>query len=337
MHLLRPLQTQAPSTDGPKKKQLDATALSERDRVTIPAPARDFTFRNYVAYAIYAPLYLTGPILTFNDYIAQQRHRPLSIEAARTVRYAVRFLLCLLCMELLLHLVYVGAITKAGPDWASYTPAQLSLMSFLNIIIIWLKLLLPWRLFRLWSLVDGVDPPENMVRCAPNNFSTLSFWRGWHRSYNKWLVRYLWVPLGRADFRTAASAIRSTGGYLLIFTFVALWHDIKLRMLVWSWLIVLFILPEVLATLAFPKRKWEGRETQYRVLCGIGGMCNTLLMMMGNLVGFAFGVDGLKSIIQGIFHDFSGKSEPNTTPFAPPHHSFSTFVMDWDVCVCMDG
>lgn len=275
--------------------------------MSLPAPARDFTFRNYVAYALYAPLYLTGPILTFNDYISQQRYRPLSIETPRTIRYAVRFLLCLLCMELLLHTVYIGAISKAGPDWSSYTAAQLSLLSYMNLIIIWLKLLLPWRLFRLWSLMDGVDPPENMVRCVSNNFSTSSFWRGWHRSYNKWLVRYLWIPLGGADFRTTASAIRSVGGYLLIFTFVALWHDIKLRLLVWAWLIVLFILPEVLAGMSFPRRKFEGRETQYRMLCAAGAVGNVLMMMMGNLVGFALGLDGLQSVIQGIFRDISGK------------------------------
>lgn len=293
-----------------KKKSLDPGALSERDRVTLPAPARDYSFRNYVAYALYAPLYLTGPILTFNDYISQLRYRPHSIETYRTIRYAVRFLGCLLCMELLLHFIYVGAISKANPDWASYSPAQLSLLSYHNLIIIWLKLLIPWRLFRLWSLIDGIDPPENMVRCVSDNYSTLSFWRNWHRSYNKWLIRYLWIPLGGADFRTALSAVRSVASYLLIFTFVALWHDIQLRLLVWAWLIVLFIVPEALAAIAFPKRRFEGRETKYRMLCALGAVINILMMMVGNLVGFAFGLDGLESIVKSIFHEFSGKPLP---------------------------
>lgn len=293
-----------------KKKSLDPGALSERDRVTIAAPARDYSFRNYVAYALYAPLYLTGPILTFNDYISQLRYRPHSIEVHRTIRYAVRFLGCLLCMELLLHFIYVGAISKCDPDWSSYTPAQLSLLSYQNLNIIWLKLLIPWRLFRLWSLIDGIDPPENMVRCVSDNYSTLSFWRAWHRSYNKWLIRYLWIPLGGADFRTAVSAVRSVASYLLIFTFVALWHDIQLRLLVWAWLIVLFIVPEALATIAFPRRRFEGRETKYRMLCALGAVINCLMMMVGNLVGFAFGVDGLVLIVKSIFHEFSGEFCP---------------------------
>lgn len=290
----------------PIEKQLDPSALSERDRVTIPASARDYSFRNYLAYALYAPLYLTGPIITFNDYISQLRHRPHSIETNRTVRYAVRFLLCLLCMELTLHFVYVGAISSSLPVWDSYTPAQLSLLSLQNIYIIWLKLLLPWRFFRLWSLTDGIDPPENMVRCVTNNFSTLSFWRGWHRSYNKWLIRYIWIPLGGASFATLYSSLRSIGGYLIIFTFVALWHDIKLRLLVWAWLIVLFIIPEAVARMVVTKKLFGGNETRYRMVCCVGAVANTLMMMAANLVGFAFGLDGLWSILRGIFQDFSG-------------------------------
>lgn len=288
------------------EKQLDPAALSEQDRVKIPAHERDYSFRNYLAYALYAPLYLTGPILTFNDYISQLRYRPHSIETNRTVRYAVRFLLCLLCMELILHFVYVGAISSSLPVWDSYTPAQLSLLSFQNLIIIWLKLLLPWRFFRLWSLVDGIDPPENMVRCVTNNFSTLSFWRGWHRSYNKWLIRYIWIPLGGASFATLYSSLRSIAGYLIIFTFVALWHDIQLRLLIWAWLIVLFILPEVLARMFVTKKMFGGNETRYRMACCVGGAANTLMMMSANLVGFAFGLDGLQSIISGMFQSFSG-------------------------------
>ncbi|KAJ4295938.1 glycerol transporter [Collariella sp. IMI 366227] len=289
-----------------EKKQLDPANLSERDRVSIPANPQDFSFRNYVGYAIYAPLYLTGPIITFNEYISQQRYQPATIARPRTLRYAVRFALVLLAMELVLHYDYVGAISKAHPEWSTYTPAQLSLLSYFNLHIIWLKLLLPWRFFRLWSLVDGIDPPENMLRCVSNNYSTLSFWRGWHRSYYRWLLRYIYIPLGGSSFRSVKDAIRSVVTYLVVFTFVALWHDIKLNLLIWGWLIVVFFLPEIAAGYLFPKRKWESRPTAYRMLCCAGAVANVLMMMSANLVGFAVGLDGLESIVRGIFRDYSG-------------------------------
>lgn len=209
-------------------------------------------------------------------------------------------------MEFVLHFNYIGAISKTDPDWGSYTPGQLSILSLFQLHIIWLKLLIPWRLFRLWALVDGVDPPENMVRCVTNNFSTLSFWRSWHRSYYRWLLRYIYIPLGGSSFRTPLDVARSVGTYLMVFTFVALWHDIKIHLIVWSWLIVLFFLPEIAAGKLFPPGKWKGMPTTYRMLCCIGAMGNVMMMMSANLVGFAVGADGLRSIGEGIFNNHGG-------------------------------
>ncbi|KAM0335360.1 hypothetical protein ACHAQA_000405 [Verticillium albo-atrum] len=288
-----------------EKKQLDPANLSERDRIAISADPQDYTWRNYVAYAIYAPLYLVGPIMTFNDFISQLKHRPASIEGPRTARYAVRFVLVLLAMEVILHYDYVGAISHAAPVWSDYTAAQLSLLSFFNLHLIWLKLLLPWRLFRLWALLDGVDPPENMIRCVSNNFSTKSFWKAWHRSYNRWLIRYIYIPLGGADFGGGPRRVaRSVTTLVLVFTFVALWHDIRLRLLIWGWLIVLFMMPEVLAGFLFPAKRYT--VTQYRMLSCAGAVANVLMMIMANLVGFAIGLDGLQVILYQILHDWSG-------------------------------
>ena len=265
-----------------------------------------------MAYAVYAPLYLTGPIITFNDYVSQSRWRPASIEAGRTARYAVRFVACLLAMELLLHYDYVGAIAKSSPRWSDWTAAHLSLLAYFNLFVIWLKLLLPWRLARLWALNDGLDPPENMVRCVTDNISTLSFWRGWHRSFYRWSLRYIYIPLGGSSFRTPRAAARSVSTYVLVFTFVAVWHDVELRLLVWGWLIVLFMLPEMLIRYALvppaARARWQDRSPRaYRLIAGLGYLVNMFIAMSANLVGFAFGVDGLKSIVSGIFRDFNGK------------------------------
>jgi len=272
----------------------------------MPAKSEDYSFRNYFAYSLYAPLYLAGPILTFNDYIYQQRYPPVSITKQRTFMYAIRFLIVLLTMEVVLHFIYTIAIFKAKPDWEVYTPFQLAMLGYFNLHVIWLKLLIPWRFFRLWALLDKIDPPENMVRCMSNNYSALSFWRAWHRSYNRWVVRYIYVPLGGSSLPGLWGKIRSIINFLAVFTFVALWHDINLRLLIWGWLITLFVLPEVIATLLFPPGKWKDRPNSYRVLCGVGAVGNILMMMIANLVGFAIGIDGLKGLIHGIVGSAGG-------------------------------
>jgi protein-cysteine N-palmitoyltransferase HHAT len=250
---------------------------------------------------------LTGPIVTFNEYISQNRYEPKSIDFNRTLKYGIRFLAGLLTMEVMLHYIYAVAISKAQPAWEIYSPFQLSMLAYFNLHIIWLKLLLPWRFFRLWALADGIDPPENMVRCMSNNYSALAFWRSWHRSYNRWIVRYLYIPLGGSGGKGLLGKVRGAINYLAVFTFVALWHDIQLRLLMWGWLITLFVLPEVLAKLAFPKRKWQNRKAAYRLLSGVGAVGNILMMMAANLVGFAVGLDGLQGLVHGIVGNYSGK------------------------------
>ncbi|USP73435.1 hypothetical protein yc1106_00709 [Curvularia clavata] len=289
-----------------KKKQLDPSNLSERDRVSIPAKPTDFTFRNYFAYATYSPLYLAGPIITFNDYISQCRYRAHSITTRRTMLYLVRFIVVLLTMEIMIHYMYMVAIFHEKPDWSKYTPCELSMLGFFNLKHIWLKLLIPWRFFRLWSLMDGIDPPENMVRCMSDNYSVMHFWRGWHRSFNKWSLRYLYIPLGGSKGTGILGKARSVGNYLAVFTFIAIWHDIQLRLLMWGWLVTLFVLPEIIASYIFPARKWKDSPNAYRWLCGVGAVGEILMLMTANLVGFALGVDGLKGLVAGIVGTWSG-------------------------------
>lgn len=275
----------------------------------LPAKPQDYSFRNYLAYTLYSPLYLAGPILTFNDYISQQRNITRSITQSRNLLYGIRFLIALLSMEVMIHFIYVIAISKAQPEWQVYTSFQLSMLGYFSLHHIWLKLLLPWRFFRLWALLDGIDPPENVVRCMSDNYSAFAFWRGWHRSFNRWIIRYIYIPLGGSggpDTRGLWGQVRGIVNLLAVFTFVAMWHDIQLRLLLWGWLISLFVLPESLAGYLFPKHKWRDHKEVYRLICGAGAVANILMMMSANLVGFAVGLNGLNGLVQGIVGSYSG-------------------------------
>ncbi|KAI0295061.1 hypothetical protein B0F90DRAFT_1811558 [Multifurca ochricompacta] len=216
-----------PLACSPRKKGLTdddhyaGSAVSDKKRAAVFRPRATYTFRNYLGYALYAPLYIAGPIITFNEFMWQD--------------------IALLIMKILIHAMHVVAIKDANA-WSRMTPAQLSMVGFWNLIFVWLKLLLPWRFFRLWALADGLDPPENMVRCmAPG-------------------TRQL-----------AATSV-------LIFTFAALRHDLTPRILAWGWLAVLLILPEVVVRIALPPSSF-GDRWWYRHVCAVGGVFNILLMM----------------------------------------------------------
>jgi D-alanyl-lipoteichoic acid acyltransferase DltB (MBOAT superfamily) len=42
---------------------------------------------------------------------------------------------------------------------------------------------------------------------------------------------------------------------LLVFTFVALWHDLSLKLLTWGWLVTAFIVPELAAAALLPAKR----------------------------------------------------------------------------------
>ena len=59
----------------------------------------------------------------------------------------------------------------------------------------------------------GVFRPQG--RC----YSLQGFFKGWHCSYNAWLVRYMYIPLGGTKYRLL--------NIWPIFFFVAVWHDLE--------------------------------------------------------------------------------------------------------------
>lgn len=281
--------------------------------VEVPARSstelRDYSWSNYLSYILYPPLFIAGPIVTFTSFIEQVK-KQAPIPRRAILSYLVRFVVCFLTMEVILHYMYVVAIkgswatrtdsvgkTARMPAWTGDTPFELAMISFWNLIIVWLKLLLPWRFFRLWSLMDGIDPPENMIRCVLNNYSTRGFWRSWHRSYNLWLIRYLYVPIV-----TATNTVVAT---LLVFTFVALWHDLSLHLLAWGWLITLFVIPEMIAVKVVPETKY-GDQPWYRHICAVGALGNILMMITANTIGFVLGVDNTVAFLREVCGTLSG-------------------------------
>lgn len=283
-------------SDADLKGQQKQATLTERERINTSHALSEYSFKTYFAYTTYSPLYIAGPVITFNDFLSQTYSPLVSVSFERITKYLIRFLVCLFTMEFVLHFTYVVAISQTRA-WQGDTPFQISMVALFNLNVIWLKLLLPWRFFRLWGLIDEIDAPENMIRCVDNNYSASSFWRSWHRSYNRWVTRYIYIPLGGSK--------RPIINSLIVFTFVAFWHDIQLRLLVWGWLVVFFILPEVIAGVLIPAKKY-GSCAWYRHLCAVGGVANVWMMMIANLIGFCVGPDGMKVMLDDMLSTAAG-------------------------------
>ncbi|KAI9325652.1 MBOAT, membrane-bound O-acyltransferase family-domain-containing protein [Obelidium mucronatum] len=270
-----------------------------KSRIETPLDRQDYNLVNYFAYLLYIPLYLAGPIISYNDFIHQLKSRPPSTtpktHSKQILTYIARWVCSFLLMELFIHSTFVIAIAKSGV-WKQtpLTAFEVACLGYFNLKHIWLKLLVIWRFFRLWAMLDGIETVENMNRCMTNNYSASGFWRSWHRSFNRWIIRYIYVPMGG-----------SKGVYLLnllvTFTFVAVWHDLNLNLLAWGWLISLSIIPETLAMKYFPHKRLQS-WAHYKHVCGLGAVANILLMIAVNIIGFGAvaGGAGSKSADGGI-------------------------------------
>jgi protein-cysteine N-palmitoyltransferase HHAT len=253
--------------------------------------ADDFSFKSFFMYIFYPPLYLSGPILTFNDFNHQISHKNYKNRIPFPYIYGLRLLTSMFTLELILHLFHVCAIKSASAWHSSFTPLAFAGIAFFNLKIIWLKLLIIWRFSRFFSLCDGIDPPENMIRCMSNNYSTLKFWRSWHRSFNLWILKYLYIPLGGRE--------TSNWNIFPIFVFVAIWHDVNWQLLAWGCLVPLIILPEILAN--FVSKRFRLYELKnYRAVCAMAAALNIFLMMLCNLVGFSVGLEGAKLMLNQV-------------------------------------
>jgi D-alanyl-lipoteichoic acid acyltransferase DltB (MBOAT superfamily) len=86
-----------------------------------------------------------------------------------------------------------------------------------------------------------------MNRCVFNNYCFEGFWRSWHRGFNQWLIRYIFIPLGGSKTKI--------WNIWVVFTFVAIWHDFTLDLVVWAWFICAALIPEMVV------KKWAQGQT----------------------------------------------------------------------------
>ncbi|OAY70289.1 putative membrane-bound O-acyltransferase C24H6.01c, partial [Ananas comosus] len=241
-----------------------------------------YSFNMYLCHLIYAPLYIAGPIISYNAF-AKQLEAPQENYSVRQISaYGLRWVLSFLLMEAMTHFFYYNAFAISCHHLRSF-----SLATGVKLYVV--KVSPDLALFSV--LIGGIETPENMPRCMNNCYDLESFWKGWHASFNKWLVRYMYIPLGGSQ--------RKLLNVWVIFTFVAIWHDLEWKLLSWAWLTCLFFVPELLvksAADAFQARSAFGAFI-HRELGAIAGAVTISCLMVANLVGYVVGPSGVKSLI----------------------------------------
>lgn len=269
-------------------------------REKLNANVSEFTFWRYFAYVFYVPLIIGGPIISFNAFNSYLNRPQTSYNTRSLILYALRWAAIFLFFEVYLHYIYpwavMSGVTRSGERiWVAlkWNAADMAVMSYLLLNALFLKFLLIWRFFRLWALVDGIETIENMDRCISNLYSIESFWKSWHRSFNRWLIRYVYVPLGGA----AKSFIERIRNIFVVFVFVALWHDMTMSLLIWGAMMSVFLAPELLAGMFLRRNGWLEERPWFRFAKGSLVTITILILITANLVGYGGGWDSTKQVL----------------------------------------
>lgn len=303
---------------GDGKYQWDRNSHSRKR----PLPSRDlYGYLYCVAHALYPPLYISGPIITYNDFVRQivagsddgaSQHVDQSNPARKGTSahhvvqpgikvvavYACRFILDVLVIEIMTHYLYFNSIAthRLGPKLQlkglEYSALDVATTGWWVLAFTWLKFTVIWRFFRLAALIEGIEPPENMKKCFAMNYDVQGFWKNWHASFNQWLVQYMYIPLGGSKSQMLM--------IWPIFFFVAIWHDIEWKLIGWASLMCLAFLPEIIIKREFNTCRWDWlrqKPQMLEILQGILATINIAALMCGNMVGFVVGLDGLVPLL----------------------------------------
>ena len=180
-------------------KCLENTIIEERETID-----DSFSFINFISYIFYPPLFYSGPLINYNSFIFQiniykdSQHNNLI--KMNKILYLLKLILYVAVMEIYNHFLFPIFLFK-NKEIQFEPNSDISLFYYCFICLnaltfIWLKYTIIWKLFRLWAWSDGIFVEENMNRFIYNFYSIELFFRGINRSLNRWMVRYLYIPLG---------------------------------------------------------------------------------------------------------------------------------------------
>ena len=117
-------------------------------RISQHLPQQLYNFLYFVSYCFYPPLYIAGPIISFNNFTAQRfikDHQTEELQPRRIFLYALRWCAAMLSLEVLTHTLYFNCIAKlrAWPALEQLgvvlTPLHYAEGSYWVLVFMWLK------------------------------------------------------------------------------------------------------------------------------------------------------------------------------------------------------
>jgi alginate O-acetyltransferase complex protein AlgI len=207
--------------------------LRDRQNGLLP----DLTLREYLAYVIFFPAYVAGPIDRAERFAANYRALPITnMRDANKITIAFtritmglfkKFVIADGLAYFSLNTTNLAQANSAGATWMLlYSYAMQLYFDFSGYSDIAIGI----------GILFGIQLPENFDQpYLKNNITT--FWQSWHMTLSNWVRSYVYSPLSRNLLRRKNKP--SNNVIILICTLttmviIGLWHGVTLPFVIWG-------------------------------------------------------------------------------------------------------
>ncbi|XP_030642293.1 protein-cysteine N-palmitoyltransferase HHAT [Chanos chanos] len=265
--------------------QFAQTGGSDQLCYTPKARKLQFQLYNLTSYCFYHPLFYNGPVITYKDF-SQQIYRPvLKLDAVCVLGSVVRVILWWCIAEAMIHFMYMHAIQSNETYLEILPPWALGGLALALVQFFYVKYLVLFGAPALVVRLDGLNPPR-MPRCVSVMHSFTGMWRHFDVGLYRWLIRYIYVPVGGSRHGVLRKVISTA----LAFGFVCFWHGCHDYLQCWAvlnWLGVLLenAVTTVLSTAPLHSaiERWLSPAMQRRCLALLYAF-STAALILSNLV-----------------------------------------------------
>ncbi|KAL4447020.1 hypothetical protein ABPG74_013872 [Tetrahymena malaccensis] len=263
----------------------------------------EYNLLTLYSYMLYLPVLIQGPPITFNAFYSQIKSPQQTHTFKDKLKYTLRTVFIYVVFEIWIHINFGFALATRSENeniWRKMDSMELFMCGFNTLMFIWQKFNCLWKYSRCWALWDDIEVPENMNRCVNNNYCFEGFWRSWHRGFNQWLIRYIYLPCGGSKTKH--------WNIWIVFTYVAIWHDLNINLILWAWGICLCLIPEIGVKQLFKKPRFYKytRTFYWKYICALCGGTYIIFLIFTNLIGFGTGYQTLILFLQKSFSSITG-------------------------------
>jgi alginate O-acetyltransferase complex protein AlgI len=206
-------------------------------RRRLPAEANPLTYATYISFF---PTLLCGPIASATKVLPQFSQR------STLTREQIEQSVAEIIWGLFKKMVIAANVEKVvNYCYASYEDINGSTL-FLGITLFNLYLYADFSAYseiaRAVARLLGIDIAQNF-KMPFFSRNPGEFWRRWHTSLRKWMLDYLYLPLGG----NRGTQLQYVLVMLFIFSFSGLWHGANFTFVCWGLLNGVYFLPYILA------------------------------------------------------------------------------------------